>query len=66
MSIATTDICKDCRFWQQGQDGFGICRRYPPTDPKTADARWPSWRYPITEMNYWCGEFEQKPLEYPW
>ena len=51
--------CARCRYWKadnvlglsvSGAQMFGECRRYPPA---------PKW--PSTEMEDWCGEFEVSP-----
>lgn len=55
--------CSTCRYWKadnvlglsvSGAQKFGECRRYPPA---------PKW--PSTEMEDWCGEFEARPATRP-
>jgi hypothetical protein len=36
--------CEKCRFWDQHQNGTGICRRRAP--------------FPPTSAKDWCGEWE--------
>lgn len=57
----TEPTCATCRFWD-GELKFGmlgdrsLCRKTSPTTSQSNDAKWP-----VTSVNDWCGEHEQKP-----
>ena len=56
------EICDNCRFYYQGPEALGHCRRFPPqtvwqtfqTGRGRHDDRWPS-----VEKLEWCGEWRE-------
>ncbi len=64
--------CQECKYWMQTEDdlNFGHCHRYaakPLICPANAKAEeWHTRRYvkwPGTNAEEWCGEFEAKEPE---
>lgn len=58
------EACGTCRFWKRSgaadpREGWGQCRRMPPTLPEMSDDKlvhvgvWPH-----TDVADWCGEWE--------
>ncbi len=64
------ESCETCKFWNPDVEGtgeLGDCLRMPPLVAKErrtlkvfGDNIWP-----ITWINEWCGEFQQKKIELP-
>lgn len=61
--------CSRCFFWEEYDDGLGLCRRYPPVMNVLADAEkhgegdlW-SWVYPVVREDDSCGEFQLESVE---
>ena len=62
--------CEDCRFWDEFYRddtnlALGFCRRYAPRpvigpDPQLGDR---DVRWPITNFNDGCGEYEKAPMD---
>ncbi len=48
----TEPACGDCRFWLEGDNNSGYCRRMPPVvvAPNTSE-------FPLIYNKNWCGEF---------
>lgn len=46
--------CSDCAYWEPIDDDAGQCRRNAPR-PRAVDT---GWRWPITNDDDWCGEWE--------
>ena len=67
--MAKTNICENCKFWDEtgGTDGLvGECRRNSPS-PKTLEGapdtkiRFAAW--PAVGQNQWCVDYEERPME---
>ena len=53
--------CENCRFWQSSKSSRrGDCRRYAPRPGTQVGTQGPA-RWPRTNHDDWCGEFERKP-----
>jgi hypothetical protein len=51
--------CSACKYWEDIQDGSGLCHRNPPTLNIGRDAMCvDSWVLPLTMHDEWCGQFE--------
>jgi hypothetical protein len=58
--------CETCRYWQEADRPFGVCRRYAPRANTSigleaandGEHEWPYARWPETERSDWCGEHE--------
>lgn len=58
--------CEDCKFWRKFEGKNGECHRYAPLpskieiNTKEDKPRFLGSRWPLTNFDQWCGEFQKK------
>ncbi len=57
-----TNACQSCNFWKATSENNGECRRRAPQNIvfEVNDKVSVESRFPVTDGNDWCGEFEGK------
>lgn len=58
--------CNACKFWRIFGGNAGECHRYAPLPSKIEinteedKPRFPGSRWPLTNFDQWCGDFQEK------
>lgn len=62
MAEERKERCETCRFFQQMEEDYGICRRFPPVE--VAGGKYEDTGFPFVFLRIdWCGEWKAKTKE---